>query len=148
MVELLLANGADVHAKTMRGVGMMVGPGHTLAHQEFRGRPHYRHFRAYWDVYQAAMIMVEAGIPPWLIAHAARIRDYDELYGRRCRPLLYRQHNRFLKEHMPRMMRRETERLDKALARNSSTDYDPAEPWGYLFMVAVSPDEGGAAEHR
>ena len=38
---------------------MMVGPAHTLAHQEFRGPLDYRYFRACWDVYQMAMIMVE-----------------------------------------------------------------------------------------
>ena len=114
----------------------------------FPGPPDYKYYPLCLDVYQAAMIMVEAVIPPWLIAHADRIRVYDEMYGQRCWPLLYQQDNRFRKGHMPRMLRRGSEKMDKVIEHGTATEFAPAKPWGYLFFLAASPDDGGAAEHR
>ena len=131
---------------------MFMGPKNSLIYDESKGPPDYRRFRVCYDVWATALIMIDAVIPPWNIALGNKMRGCDELYGDECWPLLYQQFDRFLHEHLPRMLRREDEKLNKAILANASgypaTDFNPATPWGHIMFVATTDAPEGAGEHR
>ena len=54
-----------------------------------RAPPDYNHVRCSYDIWATALIMLDAVIPPWLIAFADKMSAYDATYGQECWPLLY-----------------------------------------------------------
>ena len=62
-------------------MGLIVGPDGIMIMQEQKGPPDYPHWYACWIVFQMGMIMVDACIPPWLIAYAKMICEFASLYG-------------------------------------------------------------------
>ena len=99
-------------------------------------------------VWAAALIMLDAVLPPWIFGFLDMVRDFDAMYTHRCWPLLYQQVYRFVHEHMPNMMRREDGKLSKAIAAGRTTDFDPQKPWNHLFYLACTDDADGAAEQQ
>ena len=94
-----------------------------------------------WGPYQCGMIMADAGLPPWLIAHAKRIKDFDAMLGAICWPLLYQQECRYRREQLPRMLQKESGRLEEYLDRGLTTDFNPEKPWGYLYYMGANDEE-------
>jgi hypothetical protein len=131
--------------KKMKVAGLiMVGQGEFAPH-EYRGPPDYEHWLACWEVYQTAMIMLDACSPPYLLAYAALIGHYNKRYGARCWALIYQMESRFRKETMERGRRQANDDLDEAIARGGTHPFDPARPWEYIFKMAT---EGGASEAK
>jgi hypothetical protein len=131
--------------KKMKVAGLiMVGQGEFAPH-EYRGPPDYEHWLACWEVYQTAMIMLDACSPPYLLAYAALIGHYNKRYGARCWALIYQMESRFRKETMERGRRQANDDLDEAISRGQTHPFDPARPWEYIFKMAT---EGGASEAK
>ena len=92
------------------------------------------------------MIMLGACIPPWLIQYADMIGEYNAMYGGGAWPLLYQCHTRFLREHMPRMLRMASRKLNKMIERGNDgplvndeeVEFLPKNPWNYLFSLDES----------
>ena len=73
---------------------------------------------------------------------------YDATYVQECWPLLYQCIDRFLREHLLRMLRREDEKLDAAIEKGGSIDFKPSKPWAHLMYLATTEEAEGSAEHR
>lgn len=125
----------------MRCEGLIPEPWGSRIHGQFRRLPDYGAYCLGWGVYSAAMIMLEAVIPHWLIAHRDRMRDYVALHGPRVWACQYQQDVRFRSERLPWMMMRASDKLEEAFARGSRTPFDPAKPWDYLWELATSREE-------
>lgn len=129
-------------AKTMRNIGMIVGSGNTLQHHEFKGPPTYENSLECWIVFETAMIMIEAFIPPWLEARRVRILTYVQEHGVKCWPLLYQQESSYRSERLPCMFTRESDKRDEAIKKRQATPFNPARPWGSLFEPATTDELG------
>jgi hypothetical protein len=127
--------------KAMKVSGLIMSPGGELVQHEYKGPPDFEHWQACWEVYQTAMIMLDACAPPYLIAYSALIGHYAKRYGARCWALIYQMETRFRRETMERGRRRASAELDKAIVAGQTHDFDPARPWEYIFRKA-------ADEHR
>lgn len=83
-------------AKHVKGLGMILGrPKGGFICGEFEDPPDYTYFRCAYDVWVAALIILDAVLPPWLIALADKMSAYDATYGHDCWPLLYQCIDRF-----------------------------------------------------
>ena len=119
---------------------MTLGPKGGLIYGEFKGPPDYRHFRCAYDVWAAALIMLDTVLPPWLIAFADKMSAYDATYGHGCWPLLYQCIDRFLHEHLPIMLRREDEKPHVPIDKGGSADFKPSNPWDYIMYLATTEE--------
>ena len=52
----------------------------------------------------------------WVYGLGDMIKDYNEAYGHKVWPLLYQCYDRFMKEQVPRILRRETLKMNAAIA--------------------------------
>ena len=128
-------------ARAMRCVGMVPGPDNTWVHVDFKGPPDFACWRICFVVYVVAMIMLEQVLPPWLWAYVDFIAEFNTLYGPGNWAFLYQTDVRFRSEHMPAMAMRESDRLEDAMQRGSTTEYDSDKPWDFLWKLAASRDE-------
>jgi hypothetical protein len=116
--------------------GLIMAANGELVLHEFKGPPDYEHWKACWDVFQSAMIMLKACNPAYLIAYADFIGRYAKRYGQKCWALIYQTETRFRREVMERMRRRASNELDRAIIRGFTTEFDPSRPWEYTFQHA------------
>ena len=124
-------------ARAMKCEGQVPGPNGTTVRADFKGPPDFTAWQICFMVYMVAMVMLEQVLPPWLVAYIDIISEYNSLYGHRIWAFLYQTDVRFRSEHMGVMAMRESERLDGAILRGCTTDYDPAKPWDCLWRMAV-----------
>jgi len=105
---------------------------------DFKGPPDYGSWLQCFTVYMVAMIMLEQVLPPWLQAYIDTIAEYNTLYGPRVWAFLYQTDVRFRSEHLPYMSIRESDLLDAAIIKGTSTDFDTNKPWDHLWHIASS----------
>ena len=86
-------------------------------------------------MYQTPMIMLGPVIPPHLIEHGDKIRDYGALYGHKRWALLYQTETRYRREVMPRLRRRGSNNLNIAIAAGGVTPFDVEKPWKHLVSL-------------
>ena len=119
-------------ARAMRCEGLIPGPDGTQVRADFKGPPDFTTWHQCFMVYMVAMIMLEQVLPPWLQAYIDIISEYNSLYGPRIWAFLYQTDVRFRSEHLPYMAIRESDRLDAAMLKGTTTDYSPDKPWDHI----------------
>ena len=55
--------------------------------------------------------------------------------------LPYQQECRYRREQLPRMLQKESGRLEEYLDRGLTTDFNPEKPWGYLYYMGANDEE-------
>jgi len=108
---------------------------------DFKGPPDFAAWHTCFMVYAVAMIMLDQVLPPWFTSYIKIISDYHSLYGARIWAFLYQTEVRYRSEHMPFMAIRESDKLEAALARQSTTEYDPAKPWDHIWRMAADASD-------
>ena len=131
-------------ARAMRCEGLIPGPKGTQVRADFKGPPDFSTWKQCFTVYYVAMVMLEQVSPPWLLAYIDMIAEYDSLYSHRNWAFLYQTDVRFRSEHMPAMAMRESDRLEEAMKRQQTTEYNADKPWEYLWKLAA--DDSGSQE--
>ena len=99
----------------------------------------------------ASPIMLLAVRAEWVVQLGDKIRDYNEAYGHKVWPLLYQCYDRFLEEQAPRILRRETLKLNLAIQQGRNImgeGLDVKQPLNWIFELIVGDDNRGAAEDR
>jgi hypothetical protein len=125
----------------MKLSGLIMAPGGSFSHTEFKGPPDYDHWLACFKIFMSAMIMLGACAPPYLLAYAALIGHYAKRYGQACWALLYQAETRFRREVMERMRRRESALLDDAISEGGRTQFEPQRPCNLIFKLAVTESQ-------
>ena len=128
-------------ARAMRCEGLIPGPEGTQVRADFKGPPDFDSWHQCFVVYMVAMIMLDQVLPPWLQTYIDFISEYNTLYGYRIWAFLYQTDVRFRSEHLPYMAIRESDKLEAALMKDSTTDYNPLKPWGFLWRLAVDTND-------
>ena len=116
--------------------------------KQFDGPPDYRTFRVGYDVWAASIIMLKAVRAEWVVALGDKIKEYNEAYGHKVWPLLYQCYDRFMKEQAPRILRRETLKLNAAIAASRTIlgeGLDVKMPFDWIFELIVGDDNRGPA---
>ena len=67
-------------------------------------------------------------IPSWRRYIMKKAMQLDEMYGPRRWAFLYQQDTILRREHLPRMVRRESDELNNALTRGHPTSFNPEKP--------------------
>jgi hypothetical protein len=70
--------------KAMKLSGLIMSANGELVLHEFKGPPDFEHWKACWDVFQTAMVMLKACNPAFLIAYSDFIGRYSKRYGQKC----------------------------------------------------------------
>jgi hypothetical protein len=123
--------------KQMKVSGLIMSAGGEFMHHEFKGPPSIDHWLACWEVFMAAMIMLDACAPPFLLAYGALIAQYAKRYGPQCWALIYQVETRFRREQMERTRRRASNDLDTAILNGVGHEFNPARPWEFVFKKAA-----------
>ncbi len=130
--------------KKMKITGLiMVGQGEFAPH-EYRGPPDYEHWLACWEVFQTAMIMLNACSPPYLLAYAAHIGHYAKRYGARCCSPSTRWRPGSAVKRWSGAGGKPTRTWKRPLSGRPHP-FDPARPWDYIFKMAT---DGGPSEAK
>jgi len=99
----------------------------------------------------ASLIMLAAVRAAWVVELGNKIRDYDDAYGHKVWPLLYHCYDRFMKEQVPRILRRETLKLNLAIQQGKNIvgeGLDAKQPSDWVFELIVGEDNRGPSEDR
>ena len=95
--------------------------------------------------------MLKAVRAAWVYGLGDKIKEYNEAYGHNVWPLLYQCCDRFMKEQVPRILRRETLKLNAAIAAGRNIlgeGLDATMPFDWIFELVVGEDNRGPAEDR
>jgi hypothetical protein len=137
-VDLAIWGPHQVRAqKAMKLTGLSFNSSGELVPQELRGPPDFGHWSACFRVFLSAMVMLDACLPPYLVAYVEFIAKFAKRYGQTCWAVIYQCEVRFRREHMERLRRKESKRLNDALRVGGTTEFDPSRPWQRIFQMAL-----------
>lgn len=125
--------------RKLQNMGLFFSPDGTLHRHEFRGPPTYDHWEACWAVYAVAMVMLGGASLPVLTAYRDFIKSQVKQFGQLCWGVLYQEEVRFRREHLERLRREESDKLDEAIQAGGKTPFDPLTPWERCYDIA--PDQ-------
>lgn len=146
-------------AKAFRCTGLGPGPigskgRYVVTTKELKGPPDYARWRACWNVFQVAIIFAGVCTPLWLERYADMIMGYNAMYADKFGfnavwAFLDQCENTCRYEHMPRMLRAASMKLDRLITRSSDgkakpyndmddvqlVDFDHNHPFEYLWSM-------------
>ena len=124
--------------QALRGSGLMFNTDMELVTEQFKGPPSFKHWKACWQVYQTALIMLGAADPPVLTAYMEKIESLARQFTPVCWGLIYQAEARFRQDKLTQIQRQEIEKLEEAVAEGRSyKHYDPLRPWNRCFELAT-----------
>ena len=123
--------------RAMTGAGLRFDADMKLVQEQYKGPPTFAHWKACWQVFQAALVMLGASSPPPLTAYAEKIEALHRQFTPRCWALIYQQEARFRQEKLVQVQRQEVADYELAVKESRSHPYDPLCPWDRCFEMAT-----------
>jgi len=127
--------------KKIRFQGLILNKAGALAQAEIYGPPNLDSWRACYEVWANAMIMLDAINLGSLQAYKSRIEMLSVRYGdAKVWPLLYQADTRARLEHLPRKRLELLKEHQDATSAGGATAYEPDRPWN-LSLSCVAKDD-------
>ena len=123
--------------RALTGAGLRFDADMKLVQEQYKGPPTFAHWKACWQVFQAALVMLGASTPPPLTAYAEKIEALHRQFTPRCWALIYQQEARFRQEKLVQVQRQEVADYELAVKESRSHPYDPLRPWDRCFEMAT-----------
>ena len=124
--------------KALSGTGLLLfDVDLKLTTVQFNGPPSFRHWKACWNVFATAMIMLGAAEPPALNAYAEKSESLARAYTPLCWALIYQAETRWRREKLVHIQREEVRAYTAALKENRDHPYDPLKPWDRCYELAT-----------
>ncbi|CAJ1454754.1 unnamed protein product [Effrenium voratum] len=111
-----------------------------LTRAELYGPPDFSSWKACFDTYCNALILLGTASLGPLTAYRTRIEKLHTRYGNRVWALLYQADVRCRLEHMPRTKMRLLQRHQDAIAAGGVSAFSPASPWSDVFTEVAADD--------
>ena len=124
-------------SKALSGTGLLFDADLKLTTVQFKGPPSFRHWKACWNVYSTAMIMLGAADPPALLAYADKVENLARVFTPVCWALIYQAETRWRREKLVHIQREEVRAYTAAQKDNRDHPYDPLRPWDRCYELAT-----------
>jgi len=102
---------------------------------EVRGPSNFEEWKACFLIWRTAVIMLDIVTPGAADAYVRHIERLNKTFGSSVWLMLYQTDIRFRAEHSERVRRRAQQIYDR-LPPGTTGDFDPAQPWDYVYRVA------------
>ena len=126
--------------KRIKFHGLVQDKSGQLTRAELYGPPDFSSWKACFDTYCNALILLGTASLGPLTAYRTRIEKLHTRYGNRVWALLYQADVRCRLEHMPRTKMRLLQRHQDAIAAGGVSAFSPASPWSDVFTEVAADD--------
>ena len=126
--------------KRIKFHGLVQDKSGQLTRAELYGPPDFSSWKACFDTYCNALILLGTASLGLLTAYRTRIEKLHTRYGNRVWALLYQADVRCRLEHMPRTKMRLLQRHQDAIAAGGVSAFSPASPWSDVFTQVAADD--------
>lgn len=133
--------------KRIKFSGLILNKAGTLSQAEVYGPPDLDNWRACYDVWSNAMIMLDVMDLGPLQMYKAKVELLHGRYGEsKVWALLYQADTRARLEHMPRIKLSLYQKHQEAVNSGGTTPYDDGRPWNYTLHTLANDDKFWAHE--
>jgi len=121
--------------KTLTFSGMHIASDGKVVLAEIKGPASIEEWEVSWRLFRTACIMLKILSPAAADGYRDHIHRLHNRYGPTIWLMLYQTDVRFRSEHSERIRRRGEVLKARAVANNTASEFDPNQPWEYVFRV-------------
>jgi len=121
--------------KTLTFSGMHIAADGKVVLAEIKGPASIEEWEVSWRLFRTACIMLKILSPAAADGYRDHIHRLYNRYGQTIWLMLYQTDVRFRSEHSERIRRRGEVLRARAVANNTTSEFDPNQPWEYVFRV-------------
>ena len=127
--------------KRLKFQGLTLSKDGELIQTELHGPQNFATWKASFEVYYNALIMVDAVDLGSVLDYLSRIERFHDRFGEKAWALLYQADVRARLEELPRVKMQLAREHADAGATGSTTPFDPSRPWNYAFKMLSERDK-------